>query len=160
MTQVPHNIFDEIKKHDLGAFKVLGVDHGGVAQAIAFLLNNAMPEMAQHLRQMAQAGYVLQGPVDGFVAAGVSLPDGEFIVLSSLYTEYNTNAEIMTSIVQEIGFLKAFNRSQEENELRAQKALLWLPQQKPVAAPVSFISSAIKKIDHAIKRTPEENEKS
>ncbi len=150
MTQLPQNVQDEINKHDPNTFKVLGLDHGGVTQAIAFLLNNAMPEMAQHLRQMAMAGFIRQGPLDGFVAAGAAVPCGEYIFLSTLYTEYNTNAEIMASLVQELGSLKAFNRAMEENEMRGQKALVWLSEQKTIT-PMSFIASAILKIEGKAK---------
>ncbi len=151
MTQVPQNILDEINKHDLNSFRSLGIDHAGVTGAIAFLLNNDMSEMAQHLRQMTLAGFIRQGPLDGFVAAAVSMPAGEYILLSTLYTEYNTAAEIMASLVMEAGCLKAFNRSPEENELRSLKALTWFSQQKPAAAPVSFIASAAQKTERKVK---------
>ncbi len=153
MSQIPQNVLDEINRHDVSAFKALGIDHGGVTNAVAFLLNANMPEMAQHLRQMAQAGFIRQGPLDGIVAAAVVLSSGEYILLSTLYSEFNTNAEIMASLVQEVGFLKAFNRALEENELRCQKSLQWLSQQKPAVAPASFIASAAQKSERKVKGT-------
>ena len=151
MTQIPQPVLDEIKKHNVMTFKTLAVDHGAVTNAIAFLLNHNMSEMAQHLRQMVQSGYIRIGPLDGFVAAGLLLEQGEFIVLSTLYIEFNTNAEMMASLVQEVGYLNAFNKSTEENELRAQKALEWLNQQKSAAPTPSFISSAALKMERKTK---------
>lgn len=157
MSQIPQNVLDEINRHDVSAFKTLGIDHGGVTNAVAFMLNNAMPEMAQHLRQMSQAGFIRQGPLEGFVAAAVTLPDGEYILLSMVYPEFNTNAETMASLVQEVGFLKVFNRALEENELRGQKALQWLSQQKPIIDVPSFISSAAMKQNIKSNEVKKEN---
>lgn len=142
---IPQDILEEINRHDLNTFKTLGLEHTAVTYAISFLLNNDMPEMGKSLRQLILNRKVCQGPLQGFVAAAVHLTEGEYLLLSTLYPEYGSHAEMMVSLVSEIGYLDVFNRSQVENELRGEKAMEWLSLQKPIHEQKSFISIAANK---------------
>jgi type IV pilus assembly protein PilB len=142
---VSANILDEIRKHDLDAFKRLDAGHNGVAMAIEFLEANAYQNMAMRLRQMAIDGRIRLGPLEGFVAAGVVLSGGDFILLSDFYPEYATASEIMASLIGEIGVFKEFGRSSQENDERCEKALVWAKQRLNKPRGKSILAKAIEK---------------
>ena len=126
--QTPSNILEEVKRHDLEAFKRLDTSHYGVLMALEYLDKNAQQQMAQRLRQLIDHGNLRIGPLEGFVAAAVSLSQGDFIFLSDLYPKYSTAIEVMASVVGEIGSFKEFNCSSEDNELRSLAAVSWMKE--------------------------------
>ncbi len=146
MMPLPDHVWQEISRHEVGAFKVLPLDHDAVTMAAAFLMHNGMEEMARHLRLLAQEGRLRQGGLEGFVASAVIVRDAEYILLSHAYPEYNTVPEMMASLVQEIGAVAPFNCPTSENELRANKSLEWLATRRPALATASMISVAAHKV--------------
>jgi len=139
------NILDEIRKHDLDRFKKLDAVHQGVSLAIEFLDTNANQNMAMRLRQMAIDGRIRLGPLEGFVAAGVTLSAGDLILLSDVYPEYATAGEIMASLVGEIGVFKEFGCSLQDNEERSAKAAVWIKQRLNKPQGKSILAKAIEK---------------
>ena len=119
------NILDEIKKHDLGTFKQIDTGDDGVSMALKYFDSSENQKMAERLRQIIENGNVRLGPLEGCVAAAVCLPQGEFILLSSLDQKNSTAFEIMASLVREVGSFKDFNCSKKDNEMRSMIAVFW-----------------------------------
>ena len=141
----PLNILEEIKKHNLDTFKRLDASNYGVFMALEYLDKSSTPKMATRLRQLIETGRVRLGPLDGFVAAAVALPEGDFILLSDFYPKYTTAIEMMASLVGEVGSLKEFDCSIEENELRSSNAVAWMKQYLSQPAGGSIIAKAVQK---------------
>ena len=122
------NILDEIKKHNLDAFKRLDAGHEGVSMALKYFDSSGNQKMALRLRQIIENGNIRLGPFEGFAAAAVVLPQGDFILLSDLNQKNSTVVEIMASLVREAGSFKDFNCSKEENDMRSLVAVFWMKQ--------------------------------
>ena len=140
------HIYQEMQKHDLGLFVAIKPDHEAINWAVSFLKNESAVEMIEALTKMSQEGRILMGPVDGFVAAALVIKENDYIILSNLYPEYLTPNEIMASVLHEIGAIRLFARSSQENELLCEKALEWyVLQTKP---------SQVKKVIKLKEKTP------
>ena len=141
----PNDIIAQVKKHDLKAFKTLDGAHEAVIYAVDFLQKNNDEIMASALKELAGNQRLRLGPIEGFIAAAVSLDDGEYIILSNVYPEYTTILEQAASLVHEIGSTRKFNISEQENDNRALQAIEWLKSRSSVKSNISVIKEAAEK---------------
>jgi type IV pilus assembly protein PilB len=121
----PLDILDEIKKHDLDAFERLDAGNEGVSMALKYLDSSENQGMAVKLRQIVDNGNIRLGPLKGFIAAAVCLPEGDFILLSDFDQKNRTAFGIIASLVKEVGSFKDFNCSKEKNEMRSLVSVFW-----------------------------------
>ncbi len=142
---IPKEVLAEIEKHDLSMFKRLDEGHFSVFWAIKFLEENNYQVMARVLHKISLQGNIRLGPLEGFVAVGGKLPQGDFILLSDRFIEYTTRVEFLVSLVSEIGSFQEFASSLEENEQRAVKAKEWIEGQLSRPTGTTILTRAVQK---------------
>ncbi|MFA4934172.1 MAG: glycogen/starch synthase, partial [Candidatus Omnitrophota bacterium] len=94
--------------------QVIRADVPEVSLASAYLRNINRYDMAEYLEHLANAGLIRAGPFKGFLAATYL----EGIALSTYYPEYNTTLEKAASLVHEIGAVRRFHFTHQENSAR------------------------------------------
>ncbi|MFT7537973.1 MAG: type IV pilus assembly protein PilB [Lysobacterales bacterium] len=120
------DIVCEIQKHDVNEFRPILFTHKSITLAMAYLNEKGYEDMATYLGELAERNKIIQGPVEGFLAAACHINEYEHIVLSTKYEEYNTVEEMAKSIVHEIGLTERFKKADEEDNGLTKGMTQWL----------------------------------
>ncbi|MFA5115431.1 MAG: NUDIX domain-containing protein, partial [Candidatus Omnitrophota bacterium] len=113
----------EVLRHNLSGFDTITFESEEVTKALEYLNSINETSMAQYLEYLAKAGLIRAGPLSGFLATAYTQNNTEYLLLSNLYSEYNTTLQRSASLVHEIGATLRFNRTHRKNQERGAKFL-------------------------------------
>ncbi|MEK7679654.1 MAG: hypothetical protein AAB356_05635, partial [Deltaproteobacteria bacterium] len=114
----------EMARYDINSFEALTENSVAVRLAVKALEAINEGDKTQYLVWLARSGLIRAGPVEGFLAANLTIDDQEYIILSNQHPTYTTTQEMALSLVREIGAVQGL--SHKRNLAREATAKEWM----------------------------------